>query len=223
MKEVILDTETTGLSVRDGHRIVEIGCIELDNLIPTNNKFHCYLNPERKVSQKALEIHGYTDEFLSTQKKFSEVVDDFLNFVENKILVIHNAEFDLLHLNNELALLGKNKLNNENVVDTLALARDKFPGSSTSLDALCKRYRVDNSQRTQHTALIDCDLLAKVYINLLDQKEPSLNFKNENNEKTIINSNDIKQYYKKIIKPTEEELKLHKEYLKKSLKKNFFN
>jgi len=222
MKEVVLDTETTGLSVREGHRIVEIGCIELDNLIPTKNKIHCYLNPERKVSEKALEVHGYTDEFLSTQKKFSDVVKDFLNFIENKKLVIHNAEFDLSHLNNELALLGKEKLDNKNVVDTLALARDKFPGSPTSLDALCKRYRVDNSKRTQHTALIDCDLLAKVYINLLGQKEPTLNFKNEDNEKTIIDSNDINQYYKKIIKPTEKEAKLHKEYLNKTLKKNFF-
>ena len=222
MKEVILDTETTGLSVREGHRIVEIGCIELNDLIPTQNKFHCYLNPERKVSEKALEVHGYTDGFLSTQKKFSEIVDEFLNFIENKRLVIHNAEFDLSHLNNELALQGKKKLDSKNVIDTLALARDKFPGSPISLDALCKRYRVDNSKRTQHTALIDCDLLAKVYINLLDQKEPTLNFKNEENVKIIINSNDASQYYKKIIKPTEEELKLHKEYLKSSLKKNFF-
>ena len=223
MKEIILDTETTGLSVKDGHRIVEIGCIELDDLIPTQNKFHCYLNPERKVSEKALEVHGYTDEFLSTQKKFSEVVDEFLKFIDNKRLVIHNAEFDLLHLNNELALLGKEKLDSKNVIDTLILARDKFPGSPISLDALCKRYRVDNSKRTQHTALIDCDLLAKVYINLLDQKEPSLNFKNEESVKTIINSNNKNQYYKKVIKPTEEELKLHKEYLKNNLKKNFFN
>jgi DNA polymerase-3 subunit epsilon len=223
MKEVILDTETTGLSVRDGHRIVEIGCIELENLIPTKNKFHCYLNPERKVSEKALEVHGYTDEFLSTHKKFSEIVDEFLGFIENKRLVIHNAEFDLSHLNNELALLGKKKLNSEYVVDTLALARDKFPGSPISLDALCKRYRVDNSKRTQHTALIDCDLLAKVYINLLDQKEPTLNFKNEDNEKIIINSNDTNQYYKKVVKPSDAEIKLHKEYLKNNLKKNFFN
>jgi DNA polymerase-3 subunit epsilon len=223
MKEVILDTETTGLSVRDGHRIVEIGCIELENLIPTKNRFHCYLNPERKVSEKALEVHGYTDEFLSTHKKFAEIVDEFLGFIENKRLVIHNAEFDLSHLNNELALLGKKKLNTESVVDTLALARDKFPGSPISLDALCKRYRVDNSKRIQHTALIDCDLLAKVYINLLDQKEPTLNFKNEDNEKIIINSNDTNHYYKKVVKPSEAELKLHKEYLKNNLKKNFFN
>ena len=222
MKEIILDTETTGLSVADGHRIVEIGCIELEDLIPTQNKFHCYLNPERKVSEKALAVHGYTDEFLSTQKKFSEVMDEFLNFIENKRLVIHNAEFDLSHLNNELTLQGKKKLDTENVVDTLALARDKFPGSPISLDALCKRYRVDNSRRTQHTALIDCDLLSKVYINLLDQKEPTLNFKNDDNEKIVISSNKINQYYKKIIKPSEEELRQHKEYLKSSLKKNFF-
>ena len=223
MKEVILDTETTGLFVKDGHRIVEIGCIELEDLIPTKNRFHCYLNPERKVSEKALEVHGYTDEFLSTQKKFSEVVDEFLNFIENKRLVIHNAEFDLSHLNNELTLIDKKKLNRENTIDTLALARDKFPGSPISLDALCKRYRIDNSKRTQHTALIDCDLLAKVYINLLDQKEPTLNFKNEDNEKMKINLDETNQYYKKIIKPSEEELKLHKDFLKRSLKKNFFN
>jgi len=222
MKEVILDTETTGLFIKDGHRVVEIGCIELEDLIPTKNRFHCYLNPERKVSEKALEVHGYTDEFLSTQKKFSEVVDEFLNFIENKRLVIHNAEFDLSHLNNELKLLGKKKLDSENVIDTLALARDKFPGSPISLDALCKRYQVDNSKRTQHTALIDCDLLAKVYINLLDQKEPTLDFQTEDNDKIEINLNDTNKYYKKVIKPTEEELRLHKEYLKSSLKKNNF-
>ena len=223
MKEIILDTETTGLSARDGHRIVEIGCIELDNLVPTENRFHCYLNPERKVSERALEVHGYTDEFLATQKKFSEVVDKFLNFIENKVLVIHNAEFDLSHLNNELALLGKKKIISDNVVDTLKLARDKFPGSPTSLDALCKRYRIDNSKRTQHTALIDCDLLSKVYINLLDQKEPTLNFKNQDNGKIKIVSNETVLYFKKIIKPSDEEIKLHKNYLKTNLKKNFFN
>ena len=224
MKEVILDTETTGLFVKDGHRIVEIGCIELEDLVPTKNRFHCYLNPERKVSEKALEVHGYTDEFLSKQKKFFDIVNDFLNFIDNKKLVIHNADFDLSHLNNELALLGKKRINKENVVDTLALARDKFPGSPISLDALCKRYRIDNSKRTQHTALIDCDLLAKVYINLLDQKEPTLNFQNEDNQKKIINLNsESNQYYKKVIKPTEEELRLHKNYLKSNLKKNFFN
>ena len=222
MKEVILDTETTGLFVKDGHRIVEIGCIELENLIPTKNRFHCYLNPERKVSEKALEVHGYTDEFLSKQKKFSDVVNDFLDFIENKRLIIHNAEFDLSHLNNELTLLGKKKLDSENVVDTLALARDKFPGSPVSLDALCKRYRIDNSKRTQHTALIDCDLLSKVYINLLEQKEPTLNFQNHDNVKLEIESSEVQSYYKKIIKPTEEEIKLHKNYLKNKLKKNFF-
>ena len=222
MKEIVLDTETTGLSVREGHRIVEIGCIELDNLVPTTNRFHCYLNPEKKVSEKALEVHGYTDEFLSTQKKFKDVADDFLNFIENKRLVIHNAEFDLAHLNNELSLLKRKKINIENVVDTLILARDKFPGSPISLDALCKRYKIDNSKRTQHTALIDCDLLSKVYINLLDQKEPTLNFQNYENEKLEINTNQNNLYCKKIITPTSEEIKLHKDYLKLSLKKNYF-
>ena len=221
MKEIVLDTETTGISIKEGHRIVEIGCIELENLIPTKNKFHCYLNPERKVSEKALEVHGYTDEFLSTQKKFSDIGEQFLEFIKNKRLIIHNADFDLGHLNNELAILGKKKIENE-IVDTLILARDKFPGSPVSLDALCKRYRVDNSRRTQHTALIDCDLLAKVYINLIDQKEPTLNFQSEEvatNQKNNTNMN----YYKKIVKPTDEELKKHREYLKDSLKKNFFN
>jgi len=222
MNEVVLDTETTGLSVREGHRIVEIGCIELNNLIPTTNRFHCYLNPGRKVSEKALEVHGYTDEFLSTQKKFKDVVEDFLNFIDNKSLVIHNAEFDLSHLNNELALLGKKKINRENVVDTLALARDKFPGSPISLDALCKRYKIDNSKRTQHTALIDCDLLSKVYINLLDQKEPKLNFQNQDDEKLDVNFTGNGLYYKKVVIPTEEEIKMHKNYLKTSLKKNYF-
>jgi DNA polymerase-3 subunit epsilon len=220
MKEVVLDTETTGISVKDGHRLVEIGCIELDNLIPTKNRFHCYLNPERKVSEKALEVHGYTDEFLATQKKFLEVVEQFLEFIKDKRLIIHNAEFDLSHLNNELAILGKKKINNE-IVDTLILARDKFPGSPVSLDALCKRYRVDNSKRTQHTALIDCDLLAKVYINLIDQKEPTLNFYNDETKTNIKNNSSI-DYYKKVISPTVEELKKHKEYLKNNLKKNFF-
>jgi len=221
MKEIILDTETTGLSVKDGHRIVEIGCIELDNLLPTNNKFHCYLNPERKVSEKALEVHGYTDEFLSAKKKFKEVVDDFLSFIKDKKLIIHNAEFDLGHLNQELKIAGKEKIKNE-VVDTLALARDKFPGSSISLDSLCKRYKIDNSRRVQHTALVDCDLLAKVYINLIDQKEPMLNFQNSE----LIEKDKTKEkvlYFKKVIKPSSVEMQNHKKYLKLSLKKNFFS
>ena len=202
MKEIVLDTETTCISVKEGHRIVEIGCIELDNLISTERRFHCYLNPERKVSEKALEVHGYNDQFLSKQKKFNEIGEEFLNFIKDKRLIIHNAEFDLAHLNNELSLFGKKKIKNE-VIDTLVLARDKFPGSSVSLDALCKKYKIDNSKRTQHTALIDCDLLAKVYINLIDQKEPTLNFQNQEQE---INQNNNVNYYKKIIKPTEEEV-----------------
>ena len=220
MIEVVLDTETTGISVKDGHRIVEIGCIELDNLIPTKNKFHCYLNPERKVSEKALEVHGYTDGFLATQKKFREIGQQFLDFIKDKRLIIHNAEFDLGHLNNELSLLGKKKIDNE-VIDTLSIARDKFPGSPVSLDALCKRYRIDNSKRTQHTALIDCNLLAKVYINLIDQKEPTLNFQNpelENYEK----DNKSLLYCKRIILPTLDEKMKHNDYLKNHLKKNFF-
>ena len=221
MKEIVLDTETTGISIKEGHRIVEIGCIELNDLIPTKNKFHCYLNPERKVSEKALEVHGYTDDFLSKQKKFSEVGEEFLDFIKDKRLIIHNAEFDLGHLNNELSLLGKKKLTNE-VIDTLTLARDKFPGSPVSLDALCKRYRVDNSKRINHTALIDCDLLAKVYINLIDQKEQTLNFQNQDSQLKANNST-VTEYFKKIVLPSDDELKKHKEYLKSNLKKNYFN
>ena len=221
MKEIVLDTETTGISIKDGHRIVEIGCIELDNLIPTKKKFHCYLNPGRKVSKKAFEVHGYSDEFLSNQKKFSEIYEDFLNFIKNKKLIIHNADFDITHINNELKLIGKENLDN-NYTDTLTLARDKFPGSQVNLDALCKRYRIDNSRRVHHTALIDCELLAKVYINLIDQKEPTLDFKNNDKLNNNYETSSI-DYFKKIVKPSEKELKLHKDYLQKNLKKNFFN
>ena len=220
MKEIVLDTETTGLSVKEGHRIVEIGCIELDNLIPTKKKFHCYLNPERKVSEKAFEVHGYSDSFLSDKMKFREIADDFLRFIKDKRLIIHNAEFDLSHLNNELQIIGKNKIDNE-VIDTVSLARNKFPGSQISLDALCKRYRIDNSKRVQHTALIDCDLLSKVYINLIDQKEPTLDFKNKEEEVSKLNTGKV-IYSKKVIKPSPEELKNHQIYLKTFLKKNFF-
>ena len=220
MKEIVLDTETTGISVKDGHRIVEIGCIELENLIPTKNRFHFYLNPERKVSEKAFKIHGYTDDFLSKQKKFSEICGQFLEFIKNKRLIIHNAEFDLSHLNNELKIFGKEKINNE-IVDTLILARDKYPGSQVSLDALCKRFRIDNSNRVTHTALIDCDLLAKVYINLIDQKEPTLNFKNQELDNPEVNVKKS-DYFRKVVKPSIDELAKHKDYLKINLKKNFF-
>ena len=192
MKEVVLDTETTGLLVKDGHRIVEIGCVELDDLVPTKKVFHCYLNPERKVSDKAFEVHGYSDEFLSDKKKFIEIADEFLEFISDKKIIIHNAEFDIGHLNNELTIIGKNKINKSNVVDTLELARNKFPGSGISLDALCKRFRIDNSRRKRHTALIDCELLSKVYINLIDQKEPKLNLNND----ISVNKNFEKKKFK---------------------------
>ena len=221
MKEIVLDTETTGISVKEGHRIVEIGCIELDNLIPTNNKFHCYLNPERKVSEKAFEVHGYTDEFLAKQKKFGDIAEEFLNFIDGKRLIIHNSEFDLAHLNNELNLFMKSNIKNE-IIDTLDLARNKFPGSPASLDALCKRFRIDNSKRIQHTAIIDCELLAKVYVNLIDQKEPTLDFQSLEHENNSYSKSDV-SYYKKVIIPSKKEIDNHKEYLKKNLKKNYFN
>ena len=222
MKEIVLDTETTGLSVKDGHRIVEIGCIEIENLIPTKNVFHCYLNPERKVSESALKVHGYTDEFLADKKKFSDVADDFLKFIQGKKIIIHNAEFDIGHLNNELSLIKKEKILKENVIDTLEIARNKFPGSGISLDALCKRFRIDNSKREKHTALIDCRLLSKVYVNLIDQKEPIFQFQKEIIKKENKNSEEI-AYSKKIIKPSKQDLENHKEFMRREFKRNFFN
>ena len=222
MKEIVLDTETTGLSVKDGHRIVEIGCIELENFMLTNNKFHYYLNPERKVSEKALEVHGYTNEFLSDKKKFSEIADEFLNFIKDKKIIIHNAEFDITHLNNELQIAGKSKIDKKNTIDTLEIARDKFPGSGVSLDALCKRYRIDNSKREKHTALMDCELLSKIYINLLDQKEPTLDFNTINKDINNLDEKEEMDYFKKVIIANSEEVQIHKKYLKNSLKKNNF-
>ena len=221
-KEIILDTETTGLDIRDGHRIVEIGCLEIENFIPTKKTFHCYLNPERKVSEQAFKVHGYSDEFLSKQKKFSEVVDEFLKFINGKKLVIHNAKFDISHINNELMMVNRNKINFENVIDTLEISKNKFPGSQISLDALCKRYKIDNSRRVKHTALIDCELLSKVYVNLFDQKEPLLNF--ENTDKVIsLGDNKNLVYCKKVIKPSKQDIENHKLFLKTHLKKNFFS
>ncbi len=222
MLEVLLYTQTTGLKVSEGHRIVEIGCIELRDLIPTKNKFHCYLNPERKVSEDAFKVHGYSDEFLSKQKKFGDIVEEFLKFIRGKRLVIHNAEFDLSHLNNELMLLGNKKISEE-VVDTLQIARNKFPGSGTSLDALCKKYNIDNSRREKHNAVLDCELLSKVYINLLDQKEPSFKLQIESDENNKNINTSVINYNKTIIKASDEELKLHREFLKKEIKKNYFN
>ena len=221
MKEIVLDTETTGLSVKDGHRIVEIGCIELDDLIPTKKVFHCYLNPERKVSESALKVHGYTDIFLSNKKKFKEIVEDFLEFIEGKKIIIHNAEFDIAHLNNELSLINKEHISKKNIIDTLEIARNKFPGSSLSLDALCKRFKIDNSKRSKHTALIDCELLSKVYVNLIDQKEPIFQFKNDSDINKS-SSKGIINYSKKIVKVSNDELEKHKIFLKSNLKKNFY-
>ena len=221
MNEIVLDTETTGLSVENGHRIVEIGCIELKDQILTSNRFHCYLNPQRKVSAEAFKVHGYSDDFLSDKKKFLEVADDFIKFIGDKKLVIHNAQFDLSHLNNELKILGKKPIPKDQVIDTLDIAREKFPGSQISLDALCKRFRIDNSRRKLHTALIDCELLSKVYINLIDQKEPKLNFF-KNNDDIEIHKNIKGGFCRRIIQPSAKELKEHQSFLKKSLKKNYF-
>ena len=217
MIEVVLDTETTGLSVAKGHRIVEIGCIELKDQILTSKTFHCYLNPQRKVSEDAIKVHGYTDEFLADKKFFKDIADEFLDFIKNKKLVIHNAEFDISHLNNELKLIGRPAINIDDVIDTLDIAREKYPGSQISLDGLCKRFRIDNSKRKFHTALIDCELLSKVYINLIDQKEPKLDFVLEN-AKNLQNYQKA-NYCKKIIEPTKEELENYKVFIKKTFKK----
>ena len=224
MIEIVLDTETTGLSVEKGHRIVEIGCIELENQIPTKRFFHRIVNPKRSVSEDAYKIHGYSDSFLSTKKEFSEIANDFLEFIKGNKLIIHNAEFDLAFLNSELRIIKKEPILKERVIDTLELARLKFPGSSASLDALCKRFKIDNSKRKKHNALIDCELLLKVYVNLLDQKTPKFDFANENlMPKNIDNISYKKQNYsKKIIEVNNEEFEKHKIFIKSNLKKNFY-
>ena len=224
MLEVILDTETTGLSTISNHKIVEIGCVELNNQIPTNKIFHTYLNPQRPVSEDALKVHGYSDKFLSDKKVFSEIVEEFLNFIEGKKLIIHNAPFDLSFLDYELKLVNKKTINRKNVIDTLELARSKYPGAQNSLDALCKRFKIDNSKREKHSALVDCQLLKEVYINLLDQKEPKLDLESKDIPDTKLNNQvyEIKNIERKVIKISEEELELHKKFIKSNLQKNFF-
>ena len=225
MLEIILDTETTGLSTINKHRIVEIGCIELENLIPTNKIFHEYINPERAVSEDAYKIHGYSDKFLSNKKKFTEIADKFLGFIKDKKIIIHNAAFDLSFLNYELKLIKRKEIGKNNIVDTLEVAREKYPGAQNSLDALCKRFNIDNSKREKHSALIDCHLLKEVYINLVDQKEPKLDLESSN-----ISDLQFKENFKnnnqkkgKIVKPSSTELLLHKNYLKSYLQKNFYD
>ena len=225
MLEVILDTETTGLSTAQNHRIVEIGCIELYNQIPTSKIFHEHINPERSVSEDAYKIHGYSDKFLSDKKKFSEIAENLLNFIKGKKIIIHNADFDLSFLNYELRKIKRKEIDRSNVIDTLDLARKKFPGLQNSLDALCKRYNIDNSKREKHNALTDCHLLKEIYINLVDQKEPKLNLENMgiDESKLGLDTTRKKNLLGKIIKPSEEELKLHKEYIHSDLPKHNFN
>jgi DNA polymerase III subunit epsilon len=224
MLEVILDTETTGLSTKEKHRIIEVGCLELNNQIPTNKIFHKYINPERNVSEEAFKVHGYSDEFLSDKNIFANIAEEFLEFIKDKKIIIHNAKFDLSFLNYELSLINKKPIKFESVIDTLEIARQKYPGSQNSLDALCKRFNVDNSKREKHSALVDCNLLKEVYINLVDQKEPKLNLYNSNEiEKKIDFSNLNKNVTRKIIKPSDDELELHKKFLKSDLNKNYFN
>ena len=223
MLEVILDTETTGLSTTEKHRIVEIGCIELSNQIPTNNVFHKYINPERPVPEEAYKIHGHSNKFLSDKKTFSEISEDFLNFIKDKKLVIHNAPFDLSFLNYELKLINKKVIDKKNVIDTLEIARSKYPGSQNSLDALCKRFNIDNSKREKHNALLDCYLLEEVYINLLDQKEPKLNLESSGIIDLKFDYKNNKNILRKIVKPSDDELQLHKKYLQSQLPKNNYN
>ena len=225
MLEVILDTETTGLSIIEKHRIVEIGCIELENQIPTNKIFHEYLNPQRSVSEDAYKIHGYSDDFLSDKKTFSEIAESFLIFIKDKKIIIHNAAFDLSFLNYEFRLINQKAINKNNIIDTLEIARLKYPGSQNSLDALCKRFNIDNSKREKHTALIDCQLLKEVYINLVDQKEPKLNLVNAEIPDLKFKDNLIKKNNnsRNIVKPSSVELELHRNYLKYHLQKNFYD
>ena len=219
MSEVFLDTETTGLSFRDGHKIVEIACIETKDLIATGKIFHKLINPQRSMPDEAFKVHGFSQEFLSEKETFKQIADEFLNFIKDKKLIIHNASFDLSFLDGELGSINKEKINKKLIIDSLEVARNKFPGTSNSLDALCKRFNIDLSRRTKHNALLDCELLREVYINLLGAKEPKFNLSNSVSE---ININKVKDYNKEKVKISDVELKKHKEFLKTELKKNFY-
>ncbi len=219
MNEIFLDTETTGLSFKDGHRIVEIACIETKDLISTGNVFHRLINPERNIPEEAFKIHGFSEKFLSTKEKFDKISDDFLNFIDGKKIIIHNASFDLGFLNGELSALNKKTIDPKQVVDSLEIARNKFPGISNSLDALCKRFNIDLSKRTKHNALLDCQLLREVYINLLDAKEPKFNLSTKDLEQNLVRN---KNYNKKVVEISSNEINMHKEFLKKELKKNYY-
>jgi DNA polymerase-3 subunit epsilon len=219
MNEVFLDTETTGLSFRDGHKIVEIACIETKDLIATGKIFHKLVNPQRSMPDEAFKVHGFSQEFLNDKETFKQIADEFLNFIKDKKVIIHNASFDLSFLDGELKSIQKEKVNKKMVIDSLEVARNKFPGVSNSLDALCKRFNIDLSRRTKHNALLDCELLREVYINLLEAKEPKFNLLNNTSE---INFNRIKDYSKIIVKISDNEFKKHKEFLKLELKKNFY-
>ena len=216
MNEIFLDTETTGLSFKDGHKIVEIACIETKDLIATGNVFHRLINPERNIPEEAFKVHGFSEKFLSTKEKFDKIADDFLNFINGKKIIIHNASFDLGFLNGELRSLNKNTIDPKKVVDSLEIARNKFPGISNSLDALCKRFNIDLSKRTKHNALLDCQLLREVYINLLDAKEPKFNLSTKDLEQNLVRN---KNYNKKVVEVSSNEVNMHKEFLKKELKK----
>tara|TARA_B110000259_G_C13999663_1_gene395774 strand:+ start:421 stop:1089 length:669 start_codon:yes stop_codon:yes gene_type:complete len=222
MNEIFLDTETTGLSPNDRHKIVEVACIETKDLIPTKRIFHKIINPQREVPEGAYKVHGFSTEFLKDKETFIKIADEFLEFIKDKKIIIHNASFDLGFLNYELKLIRKNEIKRNNVVDSLEVARGKFPGTSNSLDALCRRFRINLSKRTKHNALLDCELLREVYINLLDAKEPKLMFSNENLDSTEKKINKNKDYCKIIVEPTLEETKLHANFLKKELKKNYY-
>ena len=219
MNEVFLDTETTGLSFRDGHKLVEVACIETKDLIPTGKIFHKLINPNRNIPEEAYKIHGFSQEFLSDKETFEQVADQFLEFIKDKKIIIHNASFDLGFLDGELGIIQKDKINKKLVIDSLELARNKFPGTSNSLDALCRRFNIDLSRRTKHNALLDCELLREVYINLLDVKEPKLKLSTNDSETNI---NRTKDYNKTIIKVSDTELSKHKTFLKSELKKNFY-
>ena len=219
MSEIFLDTETTGLSFKEGHKIVEIACIETKDLVPTGKVFHKLINPERNVPIDAYKVHGFSEQFLSDKEIFEKIADEFLNFIGGKKIIIHNANFDLSFLNGELRTANRKLIEEDNIIDSLEMARLKFPGASNSLDSLCKRFNVDLSRRVKHNALLDCELLREVYINLLDVKEPKFNLTSDNFDQNIVIN---KSYYKNILQISENEIKAHKDFIKKELKKNFY-
>ena len=216
MREIILDTETTGLNPADGHKIVEIGCLEIINLIPTGRTYHQYINPERDIPPEATAVHGITIDFLADKPTFSEIADEFLDFIGDSTLVIHNANFDMKFLNAELAKINYHKLKFSRTLCTMMLAREKFPGSPANLDALCRRFKVDNSSRVHHGALLDSELLADVYLELKGGRQTKLSLTAAKKLHAIEVTKKARPYKEpRVFTASSEELALHEELIRK--------